>query len=128
MPTITQGLFFVARDGGASRPNASTHRDDNGAFVLRLRVVDNQGPRKVEPYVVRWIGPAAESWWSTNAPLKAGDPLVLELENPRAMTIAGDVVPSIAAHVRTCHKAPPRLPNAAATQRFNPIPQPSPNV
>jgi len=105
MPTIVQGLFFAGKDR-PSRPLASTSLTDARQFVLKLRLVDNQGAHKVEPWIAQWVGDEAEQWWKANAPVKPGDPLVLTLENPRAMTSGGDVAPSIHAHIRSCRRAP----------------------
>ena len=121
MPTLTSGLFFVGRASPA-RPAAIAHREDDGTFALTLRVVDNQGPRALEPYLVRWRGHEAEAWWSAHGPLKAGDALQLELVNPRAH--AGLRVPEIHAQVRTCRLLPPRsfTPSAAGASPAAPAP------
>jgi hypothetical protein len=79
MPTITTGMFFLARQ----RPSVD-HTSD-GEFRLSLRVNDNQGQHRVEPYLVTWTGNAAKNWWQEHQNhLQAGQPLALELHNPRA--------------------------------------------
>lgn len=110
MPTTTIGLFFVGKDF-PTRKAFSTHLDGE-TFILKLRVVDNQGPRRVEAYVVRWAGPEARGWWDANGPLKAGDPLSLELVNPRSFP--GLHAPEIHADVVKCRLMPHRAAAAPA--------------
>ncbi|KQX34664.1 hypothetical protein [Variovorax sp. Root434] len=109
MTTTTTGLFFVGKDY-PSRPAVTEHRNDAGDFVLKMRVVDNQGPRAVEGYVVRWIGPEAAAWRARHPALKAGDALRLELINPRSMP--GVHTPEIHAAIRACELMPARAPAA----------------
>ena len=108
MPTTATGLFFVGK-GSAARPATSTHKDPERGFILKMRVVDNQGQHAIEPWVVRWIGPEAEAWWRAHAELKAGDALSLELINPRAFP--GVRTTEIHAQVRACRLLPPRGAN-----------------
>lgn len=105
MPTITTGLFFVGKDR-PTQPAVSTHKDDTGTFVLKLRVVDNQGPRRVESYVVRWTGAEAQAWHAEHGALPAGTPLALELVNPRS--IPGQFAPETHAQVQACRLMPTR--------------------
>lgn len=98
MPTITTGVFFV----GKQPPQWSVEGDQ---FVLTLRVVDNQGPGRVEPYMVRWVGEAARTWWSEHQGLMtAGRPLHLQLVNPRSFP--GLRAPETHATVAQCSLAP----------------------
>lgn len=98
MPTITTGLFFVSRQ----RASAT---DSPDGFVLTLRIVDNQGPGKVEPYVVTWAGAAARNWWREHEHhLQPGQPLALELVNPRSFP--GMRAPETHAVVTRCELAP----------------------
>ena len=106
MPTKTYGTFFVAKDR-PSRAAARTEFAESGTFVLTLRVVDNQGPRRVESYVVRWTGADARIWWDSHRPLKAGDPLSLELVNPRSFL--GVNAPEIHADITSCRMLPRRV-------------------
>lgn len=113
-PTTTTGVLFVGKDR-AGQPSVSTHRNDAGQFVLKLRLLDNQGPHRLEPYVVRWTGPEAEAWWIEQATLPAGTALSLELANPRAFP--GMRSPEIHADVVRCRLLPPRnAPAAPAAQ------------
>ncbi|MGJ7555080.1 hypothetical protein ACSFBI_13845 [Variovorax sp. RB3P1] len=110
MTTTTNGVFFVGSDR-PGRPAVSHHKSDAGDFVLKLRVVDNQGPRAKEIYVVRWIGLDAAAWRDKHPALKAGDALRLELTNPRSMP--GAHAPEIHAAIRTCELLPARAPAVA---------------
>lgn len=105
MTTTTTGLFFVGKDH-PMRPAVSEHKNDAGAFVLKMRVVDNQGPRAVEVYVVRWVGPEAAAWREKHRSLKAGDALRLVLANPRSMP--GVHAPEIHAAISSCELLPAR--------------------
>jgi hypothetical protein len=79
MTTVTTGMFFLARQ----RPVADRAQD--GAFRLTMRVKDNQGQFRVEPYLVTWTGEAAQAWWEAHqAALAPGRALRMELHNPRA--------------------------------------------
>lgn len=99
MPTITTGLFFVARQ----KPTTRQTPEDN--FQLELRVVDNQGQHKVEPYLVTWTGNAAKNWWEEHQRhLQPGQPVALELVNPRSFPIARSA--EIHAIVTRCELAP----------------------
>lgn len=109
MTTTTTGLFFVGKNH-PTRPAVTEHTNDAGAFVLKMRVVDNQGPRAVEGYVVRWVGPEAAAWRAKHPALKAGDALRLELINPRSMP--GAHAPEIHAAIRACELMPARAPAA----------------
>jgi len=98
MPTITTGTFFLSR----SRPE--TGQDANGAFRLTLRVLDRQGPHRVEPYVAHWSGPAAALWFNEHShELQPGRPLDLELHNPH--TLPGLRVSELHATVVRCSLA-----------------------
>ena len=110
MTTTTTGLFFVGKNY-PSRPAVSEHKNDAGDFVLKMRVVDNQGPRAVEVYVVRWIGPEAEAWRAQHRGLKAGDALRMVLTNPRSMP--GAHAPEIHAAITSCELLPARAPAPA---------------
>ncbi|WP_295978928.1 hypothetical protein [uncultured Variovorax sp.] len=110
MTTTTTGLFFVGKDH-PTRPAVSEHKNDAGAFVLKMRVVDNQGPRAVEVYVVRWVGPEAAAWREQHRSLKAGDALRLVLTNPRSMP--GAHAPEIHAAITSCELLPARAPASA---------------
>jgi len=109
--TTTTGVFFVGKDHGPKQLAVSEHRNDAGEFVLKLRLIDNQGPRRVEVYVARWTGTDAAAWRARHPHLKAGDALRLELVNPRSMP--GAVAPEIHAAIRACELLPARSPAAA---------------
>lgn len=111
MTTTTTGVFFVGKDHGPKQPAVSEHRNDAGEFVLKLRLIDNQGPRRTEVYVARWTGADAAAWRSRHPHLKAGDALRLELVNPRSMP--GAIAPEIHAAIRACELLPARAPVAA---------------
>lgn len=99
MPTITTGMFFLARQ----RPTTGLSPD--GDFQLTLRVNDNQGQHRVEPYQVTWAGNAAKNWWNEHQQrLQPGQPLALELVNPR--TFPGLRAPETHATVIRCELAP----------------------
>jgi len=108
--TTTTGLFFIGKDR-PGRAAVSATRNDADAFVLTMRVVDNQGPRAVEGYVVRWIGPEAAAWREKHQNLKAGDALRLVLTNPRSMP--GTFAPEIHAAIASCELLPARTPAPA---------------
>ena len=110
MTTTTTGVFFVGKDR-PGRPAVSEHKSDAGEFVLKMRVVDNQGPRAVEVYVTRWVGQAAAAWRAQHRHLKAGDALRLVLTNPRAMP--GAMSPETHAAISSCELLPARTPAAA---------------
>jgi hypothetical protein len=110
MTTTTTGVFFVGKDY-PGRPAVSEHHDDSKTFVLKMRVIDNQGPGRVEGYVVRWPGAAAEAWRKANPAIKAGDALRLVLINPRSL-LGPRGTPETSAQVSTCELLPAR---AAAT-------------
>lgn len=104
MATLTTGVFFVAR----ARPETGT--DASGNFTLRLRVIDRQGPQRVEPYVLTWAGPAAALWFNEHGhQLQPGQPLSLELVNPRSHP--GMRSPETHATVARCALAPSRQAN-----------------
>lgn len=123
MTTKTIGTFFVGKDYPGRK--AWDTRVEGDTFTLSLRLIDNQGPRCVEPYVVRWRGPEARAWWHTHGPLKAGDALALELENPRSFQ--GMRTPEIQANVVRCELLPPRAP-AAMTASLRPAERPNPST
>jgi len=110
MTTTTTGVFFVGKDR-PGRPAVSEHKSDAGEFVLKMRLIDNQGPRAVEVYVARWVGPAAAAWRSQHRDLKAGDALRLVLTNPRAMP--GAMSPETHAAISSCELLPARAPAVA---------------
>lgn len=111
MTTITTGIFFVGKDR-PNRPAASEHLNDAGEYVLKVRVIDNQGKGRVEGYIVRWVGPQAKAWRQAHADLKAGDILRLELENPRSMP-GSTGMPETHATVRMCELLSARSPSDA---------------
>jgi hypothetical protein len=111
MTTTTNGVFFVGKDR-PGRPAVTEHQSDAGEFVLKMRLIDNQGPRAVEVYVARWVGPAAAAWRAQHRNLKAGDALRLVLTNPRAMP--GAMSPETHAAITSCELLPARAP--AVTQ------------
>lgn len=112
MTTTTNGVFFVSKDR-PGRPAVTEHKSDAGEFVLKMRLIDNQGPRAVEVYVTRWVGPAAASWRVQHGDLKAGDALRLVLINPRAMP--GAMSPETHAAITSCELLPARAPAAPQT-------------
>lgn len=112
MTTTTTGIFFVGKDR-PGRPAVSEHTSDKGEFVLNMRLIDNQGPRAVEVYVTRWIGPTAAAWRVQHRDLKAGDALRLVLSNPRAMP--GAMSPETHAAISSCELLPARALTAAQT-------------
>jgi hypothetical protein len=98
MTTITTGTFFVGRK--PARTDC-----DGDEFQLTLSLVDRQGPRAVEPYVVRWSGADAKQWWDEHgAHIGAGTPLTLTLINPRSFP--GVHSPETHATVKSCALAP----------------------
>jgi hypothetical protein len=101
MPTITTGLFFLARQ----QPVADVAPD--GRFRLTLSVRDRQAEHRVEPYTVTWTGEEARAWWSAHgAQLQPGQPLALELHNPRSYVPSRALAPEIFAAVARCELAP----------------------
>jgi hypothetical protein len=110
MTTTTTGVFFVGKDR-PGRPAVSEHTSDQSEFVLKMRLIDNQGPRAVEVYVVRWVGPDAAGWRARHPGLKAGDALRLELINPRSMP--GAHAPETHATISSCELLPARAPATA---------------
>ncbi|MGO4609419.1 hypothetical protein AB4142_24050 [Variovorax sp. 2RAF20] len=112
MTTVTTGVFFVSKDR-PGRPAVSDHRSDTGEFILKMRLIDNQGPRAVEVYVTRWVGQTAAAWRAQHPELKAGDALRLVLSNPRAMP--GAMSPETHAAISSCELLPARAPAAAQT-------------
>ncbi|ATA53897.1 MULTISPECIES: hypothetical protein [Variovorax] len=110
MTTTTTGVFFVGKDY-PGRPAVSEHVDDNKDFVLKMRLIDNQGPGRVEGYVVRWLGPNAEAWRKAHPALKAGDALRLVLINPRSL-LGPRGSPETSASVSSCELLPARAPAA----------------
>lgn len=110
MTTTTTGVFFVSKDR-PGRPAVTEHKSDAGEFVLKMRLIDNQGPRAVEVYVTRWTGQAAAAWRANHTALKAGDALRLVLTNPRAMP--GAMSPETHAVVTSCELLPARAPAAS---------------
>lgn len=112
MTTTTTGVFFVCKDR-PGRPAVSEHTSDHGEFVLKMRLIDNQGPRAVEVYVTRWAGPTAAAWRAAHRNLKAGDALHLVLSNPRAMP--GPMSPETHAVISSCELLPARAPAAVHT-------------
>ncbi|MET3915950.1 hypothetical protein ABID97_002732 [Variovorax sp. OAS795] len=112
MTTTTTGIFFVGKDR-PGRPAVSEHKSDAGEFVLKMRLIDNQGPRAVEVYVARWVGPTAAAWRAKHNDLKAGDALRLVLTNPRAMP--GAISPETHAVITSCELLPARASAVAQT-------------
>ena len=110
MTTTTTGVFFVGKDR-PGRPAVSEHKSDAGEFVLKMRLIDNQGPRAVEVYVARWVGPVAAAWRAQHRDLRAGDALRLVLTNPRAMP--GAMSPETHAAISSCELLPARAPAVA---------------
>lgn len=111
MTTTTTGVFFVGKDY-PSRPAVSEHHDDSKTFVLRMRLIDNQGPGRIEGYVVRWSGAAAQAWRQAHPALKAGDALRLVLINPRSL-LGPRGTPETSAQVSACELLPARAPAVA---------------
>lgn len=111
MTTITTGIFFVGKDH-PSRPAVTEHRNDAGEYVLKMRLIDNQGRGRVEGYLVRWVGSQAQAWRNAHPALKAGDILRLELENPRSL-LGSTGMPETQATVRTCELLAARSPSDA---------------
>jgi hypothetical protein len=102
MTTITTGLFFLAR-----RSYAVPDVAPDGQFRLTLSVRDRQAEHRVEPYTVTWTGEEARAWWSAHgAQLQPGQPLALELLNPRSYVSSRAVAPEIVAAVTRCELAP----------------------
>lgn len=109
MTTITTGVFFVRTKG--CRASADAH-----GFSLVMHLLDKQGrltpgdpksPERVEPYMVKWSGEAARTFWADHGPLKPGAALRLELENPRSFV--GQLgQPETHARVRRCDLLPAR--------------------
>ena len=112
MTTTTTGVFFVGKDRGPKRPAVSEDWSDAGDFVLKMRVVDNQGPLRREVYVVRWTGPEAAAWRARHRELKAGNALRLQLTNPHSMP--GLHVPEIHAAISSCELLPARVSTVAS--------------
>lgn len=110
MTTTTTGVFFISKDR-PGRAAVSEHKSDAGEFVLKMRLIDNQGPRTVEVYVTRWVGQAAADWRTQHPDLKAGDALRLVLTNPRAMP--GAMSPETHAAITSCELLPARAPATA---------------
>lgn len=110
MTTTTTGVLFVGK-GYPTRPAVSVHKTDRGEFMLKLRLIDNQGPRCLEVYVARWIGEEARAWHIAHPDLKAGDALRLTLINPRSMP--GAVAPEIHAAITACELLPARATTTA---------------
>jgi len=81
MPTTLRGIFFLTRQ----RPRVE---GDGEAFKLTLRLFDRQSATAVEPYEVTWSGAAAAAWWQANQDIKPGQPLEVELANPRSFPVA----------------------------------------
>lgn len=54
------GLLFLNK----TRPLATTAAD--GTFQLTLFAIDRIGPHRIEPWAVRWTGPAAQSFWQAH--------------------------------------------------------------
>lgn len=98
MPTVTTGLFFVAR----RLPTAEVKADE---FTLTLHLIDRQAPGCAEPYVARWKGNYARTWWDEhNKRIQPGTPLRVVLHNPR--TFPGLRAPETHATVHSCELAP----------------------
>ncbi|WP_431113020.1 hypothetical protein [Variovorax paradoxus] len=106
MTTTTTGVFFVGKDY-PGRPAVTADRDPDGSFVLRMRLIDNQGPGRIEGYAVRWVGPEAQAWRIAHMNLKAGDALALTLVNPRSL-LGTRGSPETTAQVVRCELLPPR--------------------
>lgn len=113
MTTTTTGTFFVGKDY-PGRPAVTEHLDDSKTFVLKLRVIDNQGTGRVEGYVVRWLGPDAKAWHEAHPGIKAGDALRLVLTNPRSL-LGPRGSPETSATVTACELLPARAPAQAPT-------------
>jgi hypothetical protein len=111
MTTTTTGVFYVGKDY-PGRPAVSEHQDDSLTFVLRMRLIDNQGPGRIEGYVVRWSGDAAWAWRLAHPALKAGDALRLVLTNPRSL-LGPRGTPETSAQVSACELLPARAPAVA---------------
>jgi hypothetical protein len=111
MTTTTTGVFYVGKDY-PGRPAVSEHQDDSKTFVLRMRLIDNQGPGRIEGYVVRWSGDAAWAWRLAHPALKAGDALRLVLINPRSL-LGPRGTPETSAQVSACELLPARAPAVA---------------
>jgi hypothetical protein len=111
MPTVTTGVFFLTK----RRP---TPENIGGQFRLSLSVIDRQGERQVEPYEVTWHGPDAEAFWKAHASIDAGQPLRMELVNPRSFPGGRFGAPYTQATVRSCTLAPhahhPHTPTSGA--------------
>lgn len=116
MPTVTTGIFFL----GTQRPES---RNAGEAFELVLRVLDRLSPTRVELYRVKWTGIDACAWWHQHQhTLRAGQPLQMELHNPRAESTARTTF--IEATVARCDLAPPSaswVKNAAQQTAPHPI-------
>ena len=120
MTTITTGVFYVGKDY-PGRPAVTCERDAKGTFVLKMRLIDNQGrpagsqgPQIIEGYAVHWSGPEAQAWHIAHLDLKAGDALALTLVNPRSL-IGTRGAPETTAKVVRC-ELQPRTPACAPTR------------
>ncbi|WGT64970.1 hypothetical protein [Variovorax paradoxus] len=113
MTTTTTGVFFVGKDY-PGRPAVSEHLNDCEVFILKMRLIDNQGPGRVEGYVVRWMGPEAQTWRKAHPALKAGDALRLVLINPRSL-LGPRGTPETSAQISSCELLPARSPVTAQT-------------
>jgi hypothetical protein len=98
MPTITTGVFFVTKQLPIAAVVGET-------FTLTMHLYDRLSPHAVEPYVVRWVGNYARTWWDEHhRRIQAGTPLRLVLHNPRSFP--GARAPETHALVHTCELAP----------------------
>jgi hypothetical protein len=108
MPTITTGTMFLSK----TRPAVEASVDDR-PFSVTLVVLDRQGPKAVEPYRITWRGPDAAAWWRRHGDIQPGQPLRIELVNPRSFpamrgseTQATVRALSLAPHASECRENP----------------------
>jgi hypothetical protein len=103
------GMLFLNR----TKPIANTLPD--GRFQLMLFALDRIAPHQVEPWVLIWVGNAAQAFWLEHrAALLPGTALQVHSQRVRSFVVRG-CAPEIHAHVQSLQLAPARADAAAAT-------------
>ena len=96
------GLLFLNK----TRPLATTAAD--GTFQLTLFAIDRIGPHRIEPWAVRWTGPAAQAFWQAHRQqLTPGTPIRVTTSRFRSFVQRG-LQPEIHASADLVELAPPR--------------------
>lgn len=95
------GILFMSK----TPPTAAVAAD--GVFNLTLLAYDRLGPQKVEPWRLIYSGERAREFWDfCEQRIQPGQPLHIEAERIRIVTLPAPKVPEFQAHATRIQLAP----------------------